>query len=55
MLIDQIGNVARMLGQADQKVGRDAYARLDDLMKELRSLEAEAGKLVGAGASEGGR
>jgi photosystem II stability/assembly factor-like uncharacterized protein len=55
MLIDQIGNVARMLGQADQRVGRDAYIRVDDLMKELRALEAEAAKRVGAGASEGGR
>ncbi len=41
MLIDQIANVARMVGEADQKVGRDAYARLDDLLKELRALEAD--------------
>jgi hypothetical protein len=47
MLIDQLANVARMVGQADQKVGRDAYLRFEDLSKELRSLEAEAQPLVG--------
>jgi hypothetical protein len=35
-----------MVGQADQKVGRDAYVRLEDLTKELRALEAEAQALV---------
>ena len=44
MLIDQFANVARMLGQADQKPGRDAYERYHDLVKELTAIKAEAGK-----------
>ena len=45
MLIDQLSNVARMAGQADQKVGRDAFVRFDDLKKELAAVKAEAAKL----------
>jgi hypothetical protein len=45
MLIDQLSNIARMIGQADQKVGRDAFVRFDDLMKELAAVKAEAAKL----------
>jgi hypothetical protein len=45
MLADQLSNVARMIGQADQKVGRDAFVRFDDLMKELAAVKAEAAKL----------
>jgi len=45
MLADQLSNVARMIGQADQKVGRDAFIRFDDLMKELAAVKAEAAKL----------
>jgi hypothetical protein len=45
MLIDQLSNIARMAGQADQKVGRDAFVRFDDLMKELAAVKAEAAKL----------
>jgi hypothetical protein len=40
MLIDQLSNVARMVGQADQKVGKEALARLDDLLKELDHIKA---------------
>jgi hypothetical protein len=40
MLIDQFSNIARMIGQADQKVGRDAFVRYDDLMKEMASIKA---------------
>ena len=40
MLIDQLSNVARMVGQADQKVGKEALARLDDLLKELDQIKA---------------
>jgi hypothetical protein len=43
MLIDQFANVARMIGQADQKPGRDAYLRFDDLMKEMAAIKAELG------------
>jgi len=45
MLIDQLSNIARMIGQADQKVGRDAFVRFDDLMKEMEAVRAEAAKL----------
>ncbi len=41
MLIDQFANVTRMISQADQKIGRDAYLRLDDLDKELAAITAE--------------
>ncbi|MBK5254774.1 MAG: hypothetical protein JJE39_01955, partial [Vicinamibacteria bacterium] len=42
MLIDQFASVARMLGGADQKPGRDAYERFNDLVKELDAVKAEA-------------
>jgi len=45
MLIDQLSNVARMVGQADQKVGRDAFVRFEDLMKEWAAVKAEAARL----------
>ncbi len=45
MLIDQLSNIARMIGQGDQKVGRDAFTRFDDLMKEMGAVKAEALKL----------
>lgn len=44
MLIDQLAAVARMLGQADQKPGRDAYERFHDLVLELEAVKAEAVK-----------
>lgn len=46
MLIDQFANVARMLGQADQKPGRDAYERYQDLVRELDAVKAEAAKVT---------
>jgi hypothetical protein len=45
MLIDQLSNVVRMAGQADQKPGRDALLRYEDLMKELAAITAAAAKL----------
>jgi hypothetical protein len=45
MLIDQLSNVARMIGQADQKVGRDGFVRVEDLMKEMAAIKAESAKL----------
>jgi len=42
MFIDQLSNVAREIGQADQKVGASAYERYSDLMKEWASIKAEA-------------
>ncbi len=41
MFIDQLSNVAREIGQADQKVGASAYERLNDLMKEWTTLKAD--------------
>jgi photosystem II stability/assembly factor-like uncharacterized protein len=38
MLIDQLANVYRMIGDADQKVGRDAFTRFADLRKELDEI-----------------
>jgi photosystem II stability/assembly factor-like uncharacterized protein len=46
MLIDQFASVSRMLGQADQKPGRDAYLRFDDLVKELEAVKVEAAQAV---------
>jgi photosystem II stability/assembly factor-like uncharacterized protein len=42
MFIDQMSNVAREVGQADQKVGASAFERFNDLMKEWTTLKAEA-------------
>ncbi len=42
MLIDQFASVARMLDGADQRPGRDAYLRFDDLVKELDAVMTEA-------------
>jgi photosystem II stability/assembly factor-like uncharacterized protein len=46
MLISQLQNVQRMVGQADQKVGKDATDRFNDLHKELQSLQAEVQKVA---------
>ena len=47
MLLNQFNNVQRMVGQADQKIGKDAVERLDDLMKDLAALQAEFKKAGG--------
>lgn len=46
MLVDQLGNVQRMVSQADQKVGKDAYDRFGDLQTELARLQAAFKKLA---------
>jgi photosystem II stability/assembly factor-like uncharacterized protein len=48
MLVTQLNNVQRMIGQADQKIGKDARDRFADLQKELTEVMAEAKKLVGS-------
>ncbi|HUE89643.1 MAG TPA: hypothetical protein VMO26_26505 [Vicinamibacterales bacterium] len=48
MLISQLSNVNRMAGQADQKIGRDAYDRFNDLVKELQALHAEFKQITGS-------
>jgi hypothetical protein len=45
MLIDQLQNVQRMIQQADQKIGKDAYDRYADLMKEMAAIEAQLKKI----------
>jgi photosystem II stability/assembly factor-like uncharacterized protein len=47
MLISQLNNVSRMVGQADQKIGRDAVDRFNDLLKELQTLQAEVKQVGG--------
>jgi hypothetical protein len=46
MLIDQIANVSRMLGQADQKPGKDAWLRYEDVRRELDGVLAEVEKVT---------
>jgi photosystem II stability/assembly factor-like uncharacterized protein len=48
MLINQLQNVQRMVGQADQKIGKDAYDRYGDLQKELAAVQAQVTKLLGS-------
>jgi len=45
MLISQLNNIQRMVTQADQKIGKDAYDRYSDLIKELAAVEAQLKKL----------
>jgi photosystem II stability/assembly factor-like uncharacterized protein len=44
MLIDQLSQIIRAEGGSDQKVGQEARRRLDDLLKELKAIQAEAAK-----------
>ena len=44
MFIDQLSNIAREIGAADQKVPASAYERLTDLMKEWTAIKADADK-----------
>ena len=46
MLIDQLGNIARAEGGADQKVGTESRRRLDDLLAEMKAIEAELKKVM---------
>ena len=41
MLINQISSIWRMANQADQRPGRDAFVRLDDLRAELAAIEKQ--------------
>jgi hypothetical protein len=47
MLLNQFNNVQRMIGQADQKIGKDAVDRYNDLMKELAAVQAEFKRVSG--------
>jgi photosystem II stability/assembly factor-like uncharacterized protein len=46
MLIDQLSNISRAEGGADQKIGNESRKRLDDLTKELQALQAEFKKIA---------
>jgi hypothetical protein len=45
MLIDQLGNIGRAENGADQKVGAESRRRLDDLLKEMKAIDAELAKM----------
>jgi len=46
MLIDQFGNLSRMIGGAEQRPGKEAFDRYDDLMKWLAELKAGFARLM---------
>jgi hypothetical protein len=46
MLIDQLGNIARAEGGADQKIGAESRRRLDDLLAETKAIEGELRKIA---------
>jgi hypothetical protein len=45
MLIDQLASIARMAGSADQRVGRGAFAYLEELRNDLAGIRKEAKSL----------
>ena len=47
MLADQLANIARAEGGADQKIGAESRRRYDDLMKEMKAIEAELRRITG--------
>ncbi|UCE43180.1 MAG: hypothetical protein JSV17_01965 [Candidatus Aminicenantes bacterium] len=47
MLIDQLSYLSSMLNRADQKPGRDAYVRFDELNQELFANVMEVNKILG--------
>jgi photosystem II stability/assembly factor-like uncharacterized protein len=46
MFIDQLSNVGREIGQADQKIGASAYERFNDLMKEWAGVKAAGARAI---------
>jgi hypothetical protein len=47
MLVDQLSYLSSMLNRADQKPGRDAYVRFDELDQELSIYVSEVNKILG--------
>jgi photosystem II stability/assembly factor-like uncharacterized protein len=47
MLASQLQNISRMVGQADQRVGKDAIDRFNDLTKELAAVQSEFKQIGG--------
>jgi hypothetical protein len=45
MIVDQLNNIVRAEGGADQKVGAEAKRRLADLEQAIGEIEAELGKM----------
>jgi photosystem II stability/assembly factor-like uncharacterized protein len=46
MLMDQLGNLFRMISAADQKVGRSAFEYFDELRQELEKIRDELDAVV---------
>jgi photosystem II stability/assembly factor-like uncharacterized protein len=46
MFIDQMSNIGREVGGADQKVGASAYERFNQLMKEWAAIKGDAEKAL---------
>ena len=46
MLIDQFSNLSRMIGGAEQKPGKEAYDRFNDLVKWTAEIKAALGKMM---------
>jgi photosystem II stability/assembly factor-like uncharacterized protein len=46
MLIDQLGNIVRAEGGADQKVGAESRKRFEDLLADMKAIEAELSKIT---------
>ncbi|HEV2985998.1 MAG TPA: hypothetical protein VGX46_16490, partial [Vicinamibacterales bacterium] len=46
MFIDQMSNIGREIGQADQKVGASAYERFNQMMKEWAVIKADADRAL---------
>ncbi len=44
MLLDQLNSISRVESGADQKVGTESRRRYDDLVKELKAIQAELAK-----------
>lgn len=45
MLLDQFNSINRAESGADQKIGSESRRRYEDLLKELKAIQAELGKL----------
>lgn len=46
MVIDQLNNIARAEGGADQKIGTEARRRLEDLIMEIEDIEIELARIA---------
>jgi hypothetical protein len=45
MLLDQFNSISRVESGADQKIGTESRRRYDDLVKELKAIQAELAKI----------